>query len=91
MERPLVPMEKTSATQPFPTKPLPFDRQGVTENDLIDFTPAIKADALRIASQFKMGPLFTPPIVANTGGKQFIVVAVGARNTAAELIALTLP
>jgi quinoprotein glucose dehydrogenase len=73
VERPVpqsdVPMEKTSATQPFPTKPKPFDRQGVTEDDLIDFTPAIKAEALRIASQFKMGPLFTPPIVANAGGK----------------------
>src|SRR5207244_4937329 len=46
-----------------------FDRQGVTEDDLIDFTPALKAEALRIASQFKMGPLYTPPIVAGTGGK----------------------
>ena len=43
VERPVpqsdVPGEKTAATQPFPTKPAPFDRQGVTENDLIDFTP----------------------------------------------------
>ncbi len=73
VERPVpqsdVPMEKTSPTQPFPTKPLPFDRQGVTENDLIDFTPAIKAEALRIASQFKLGPIFTPPIVGGTDGK----------------------
>jgi len=73
VERPVpqtdVPMEKTSPTQPFPTKPLPFDRQGVTVDDLIDFTPAIKAEALRIASQYKLGPLFTPPIVENTGGK----------------------
>ena len=64
-----VPVEKTSPTQPFPTKPAPFDRQGVTENDLIDFTPAIKAEALRIASQFKMGPIYTPPIVEDAGGK----------------------
>jgi quinoprotein glucose dehydrogenase len=73
VERPVpqsdVPGEQTSATQPFPTKPAPFDRQGVTEDDLIDFTPALKAEALRIASQFKMGPLFTPPIVQGTGGK----------------------
>ena len=60
---------KDRATQPFPTKPEPFDRQGVTENDLIDFTPELKAEALRIASQFKMGPLYTPPIVADTDGK----------------------
>jgi quinoprotein glucose dehydrogenase len=65
-----VPGEQTSATQPFPTKPAPFDRQGVTENDLIDFTPELKAEALRIASQFKLGPLYTPPIVEGTGGKK---------------------
>jgi quinoprotein glucose dehydrogenase len=74
VERPVpqsdVPGEKTAATQPFPTKPLPFDRQGVTESDLIDFTPELKAEAVRIASQFKMGPLYTPPIVTGTGGKQ---------------------
>ncbi len=73
VERPVpqsdVPGEKTSPTQPFPTKPAPFDRQGVTEADLIDFTPALKAEALRIASQYKMGPIYTPPIVENTGGK----------------------
>jgi quinoprotein glucose dehydrogenase len=73
VERPVppsdVPGEKAAATQPFPTKPAPFDRQGVTENDLIDFTPELKAEALRVASQFKMGPIYTPPIVAGTGGK----------------------
>src|SRR5262249_33061208 len=63
------PGERTAATQPFPSKPAPFDRQGVTEDDLIDFTPALKAEALRIASQYKMGPLYTPPIVEGTGGK----------------------
>jgi quinoprotein glucose dehydrogenase len=65
-----VPGEQTASTQPFPTKPAPFDRQGVTENDLIDFTPEIKAEALRIASQFKLGPLYTPPIVEGAGGKR---------------------
>jgi quinoprotein glucose dehydrogenase len=73
-ERPVpqsdVPGEKTSATQPFPTKPAPFDRQGVTENDLIDFTPELKAEALRIASQYKLGPLYSPPIVEGAGGKR---------------------
>jgi quinoprotein glucose dehydrogenase len=73
VERPVaqsdVPGERTAATQPFPTKPAPFDRQGVTEDDLIDFTPALKAEAVRIASQFKLGPLYTPPIVGGTGGK----------------------
>ncbi|MBI4473115.1 MAG: pyrroloquinoline quinone-dependent dehydrogenase [Acidobacteria bacterium] len=74
MERPVpqsdVPGEKTSPTQPFPTRPAPFDRQGVTEDDLIDLTPKLKAEALRIASQFKLGPLYTPPIVDGTGGKR---------------------
>jgi quinoprotein glucose dehydrogenase len=56
-----VPGERTSPTQPFPTKPAPFDRQGVSENDLIDFTPDLKAEALEIAKSYKLGPLFTPP------------------------------
>jgi quinoprotein glucose dehydrogenase len=64
-----VPGEKTAATQPFPTKPAPFDRQGVTEDDLNDLTPEIRAEALKIASQFKLGPIYTPPIVENAGGK----------------------
>jgi quinoprotein glucose dehydrogenase len=73
-ERPVpqsdVPGEWSSPTQPFPTKPLPFDRQGITEDVLIDFTPAIKAAAVKIANEYKFGPLFTPPIVADTNGKR---------------------
>ena len=73
-ERPVpqsdVPGEKTSLTQPFPTKPPAFDRQGITLDDLIDFTPAIKAEAVKIASQYKLGPLFTPPILADTNGRK---------------------
>ena len=64
-ERPVpigdVPGEWYSPTQPFPTKPDPFDRQGITAGDLIDFTPEIRAEALRIASEYRMGPIFTPP------------------------------
>jgi quinoprotein glucose dehydrogenase len=73
VERPVpqsdVPGEKTSPTQPFPTKPAPFDRQGITFDDLIDFTPELRAEAIKIASQYKLGPLFTPPIVADSNGK----------------------
>jgi quinoprotein glucose dehydrogenase len=73
-ERPVeqsdVPGEKTSPTQPFPTKPAPFDRQGVTPQDLIDFTPELKAEALKIASQYKMGPIFTPPSIFDANGKK---------------------
>jgi glucose dehydrogenase len=61
-----VPGEKTSATQPFPTKPPAIDRQGVTENDLIDFTPELRKRALEVASQYVIGPLFTPPTLKST-------------------------
>src|SRR3954452_1442954 len=63
-ERPVpksdVPGEWTSPTQPFPTKPVALVPQGVTENDLVDFTPEIKAEALRVAHQYRLGPLYTP-------------------------------
>ena len=64
-ERPVpqsdVPGERTSPTQPFPTRPAPFDRQGMTLDDLIDFTPELRAEAAEIVSQYRIGPLFTPP------------------------------
>ena len=54
-ERPVpastVPGEWTSPTQPFPTRPAPFDRQGLTDDDLIDFTPELKAEAREIVKQ----------------------------------------
>jgi quinoprotein glucose dehydrogenase len=72
-ERPVpqsdVPGEKTSPTQPFPTKPKPFDRQGITYDDLIDFTPELKAEAIKILEQYRYGPLFIPPMVRNADGK----------------------
>jgi glucose dehydrogenase len=62
-ERPVptsdVPGEWTAATQPFPTKPKAYDRQGVTEADLVDFTPEIKAAALAAVKDLRMGPMFT--------------------------------
>ena len=59
--------EVLSPTQPFPTKPPPFDRQGVTEADLIDFTPALRAEAVDILRDYVYGPIFTPPSVIGTG------------------------
>lgn len=56
-----VPGERTSRTQPIPSRPAPFDRQGVTENDLIDFTPELRRNALAILKRYHYGPLFTPP------------------------------
>lgn len=61
-----VPGEKASQTQPFPTKPAPFAEQGFSAADLIDFTPAIKAQALAQTSEYRFGPLFTPPSLNGT-------------------------
>ena len=55
------PANAPSPTQPFPTKPPAFERQGVTESELIDFTPELKQAALEAVKEFDYGPLFTPP------------------------------
>jgi quinoprotein glucose dehydrogenase len=57
----MVPGERTSPTQPFPTKPAPFDRQGVTENDVVDFTPELRKQAMAVLEKYNYGALFTPP------------------------------
>ena len=71
-ERPVepsdVPGELTSPTQPFVTWPPPFDVQGVSEDDLIDFTPELRTEAVEIVSRYKIGPLFTPPVVSRWEG-----------------------
>jgi glucose dehydrogenase len=68
-ERPVaksdVPGEAASLTQPFPTKPPAFDRQGFTDDDLIDFTPALRAEAIEGTKMFRKGPIFTPGSLAN--------------------------
>jgi len=56
-----VPGEHAWPTQPHPTKPPAYDYQGYVENDLIDFTPELRAEAVKIAKQYRLGPLFTPP------------------------------
>ncbi len=63
-----VPGEWYSPTQPFVTKPPAFERQGVTVADLIDFTPELRAEALKLVSRYKMGPIFTPPVVSKVEG-----------------------
>jgi quinoprotein glucose dehydrogenase len=71
-ERPVekgdVPGEWYSPTQPWVTKPPAFERQGVSEDDLIDFTPELRAEALKLVSRYKMGPLFTPPVLSKWDG-----------------------
>jgi quinoprotein glucose dehydrogenase len=75
-ERPVpsstVPGERASRTQPFPTRPPAFDRQGIGEDDLIDFTPELRAEALAIARKYVLGPVFTPNSLPESGpdGKQ---------------------
>ena len=56
-----VPGEELSATQPYPTKPAPFEPQGISDETLIDFTPQLREEALQNIERFDYGPLFTPP------------------------------
>ncbi len=69
-ERPVpqsaVPGEQLSATQPVPTRPAPFEYQGISDATLIDFTPELRAEALQNIEQFDYGPLFTPPSLRGT-------------------------
>lgn len=85
-ERPVpqsnVPGEVTAATQPFPTRPPPFDRQGATVDNLTDFTPELRAEALEIFSNFVTGPLFTPPSIAEPGGAQGTIQLPGSQGGA---------
>ena len=71
-ERPVppsdVPGEVTSPTQPFPTKPPPYDRQGISVDDLIDFTPDLRRRAEAVIAPYRVGPLYTPPSVASFEG-----------------------
>jgi quinoprotein glucose dehydrogenase len=71
-ERPVpkgnVPGEWYAPTQPFPTRPPAYDRQGVSIDDLIDFTPALRAEAIKVAERYQIGPIFTPPVVSKAEG-----------------------
>jgi quinoprotein glucose dehydrogenase len=63
-----VPGEWYAPTQPFPTKPPAYDRQGVSVDDLIAFTPELRAEALKVVERYKIGPIFTPPVVSKLPG-----------------------
>lgn len=71
-ERPVpkgdVPGEWYAPTQPFPTKPPAYARQAVTEDDLIDFTPELRAQALKNIERYRNGPIFNPPVVSKVEG-----------------------
>ncbi len=86
-ERPVpqtdVPGEQLSPTQPHVTRPAAFEMQGLTEDDLIDFTPELRAMALDIVSDFRMGPLFNPPSIENAAdGTQASIHCPGANGGA---------
>ncbi|MEX2582837.1 MAG: pyrroloquinoline quinone-dependent dehydrogenase [Gemmatimonadota bacterium] len=70
VERPVpqsdVPGERLSPTQPFPTRPAPYERQGITKDDIVDYTSEIRAEAEEILSQFDYGSLFHPPSLRGT-------------------------
>jgi len=78
-ERPVpqgnVPGEKYSPTQPFPTKPPAYGRNGTSIDELIDFTPELRAEAMKVASRYKLGPLFTPPSLSKVDGPLATLVA----------------
>jgi quinoprotein glucose dehydrogenase len=73
-ERPVqasdVPGEKAARTQPFPTRPAPFEYQGVTVDDLVDFTPELRAMALKAIQNYRLGPLYTPPSIRVSGANR---------------------
>jgi len=63
-----VPGEWYSPTQPFPAKPAAYSRNGVFLEDLIDFTPSLREEALTLVAKYKMGPVFTPPVLSALPG-----------------------
>jgi len=78
-ERPVpqgdVPGEKYSRTQPIPTKPPAYGRTDTSIDELIDFTPELRAEAVKLVSKYKLGPLFTPPVVSKVDGPLATLVA----------------
>jgi glucose dehydrogenase len=79
VEKGTAPGEWYAPTQPIPTKPAAYARTGVSKDDLIDFTPAMRAEALEAIKKYKIGPIFTPPVVSNPNGP-IATIMVGAAN-----------
>jgi glucose dehydrogenase len=77
-----VPGEKLSPTQPFPTKPAAFEIQELSDDNLIDFTPELRQEALKTIKNYKTGPLFNPPIQVGhpSGLRSFVSCPSGASN-----------
>jgi len=75
-----VPGEVASPTQPFPTRPAPFTRLGITPDDLLDLTPELAARARAVADSFVIGSIFTPPSIVSDapGGKKGTLMVPGS-------------
>jgi len=59
--------EWTNPTQPIPSKPPAYDHQGIKIDDLIDFTPALRAAATQALEGYRIGPIYTPAVQLTTG------------------------
>ena len=83
-ERPVekgdVPGEWYSPTQPFPAKPPAYDNQGVSIDSLIDFTPELRQEAIRLVSKYRIGPIFTPPAFSRAEGPLATIVSPGSQG-----------
>ena len=75
-----VPGEWYSPTQPFPTKPPAYDNQGVLTDSLINFTPELREEALKVVSKYKIGPIFTPPSMSKQEGPLATLVSPGSQG-----------
>ena len=78
VEKGTVPGEWYAPTQPIPSKPPAYSRTGIGIDDLIDFTPDMRKQAVELVKNYKTGPIYTPPIVSKEG--QFGTIMAGAAN-----------
>jgi quinoprotein glucose dehydrogenase len=84
-ERPVpkgdVPGEWYAPTQPFPTKPAAYGVAGIPSIDeLIDFTPELRAEALKVVSKYQIGPIFTPIVASKPEGPYGTIITTGVTN-----------
>lgn len=87
VERPVpasdVPGERAAATQPFPSKPPAFDRQGLSLDDVVDFTPEIRARAVEALKGYRLGAMYQPPsLAAATDGTRGTILLPGVQGGA---------